>query len=323
MAPQPALSFLLATFDERRSRLGSAEQWPFPRLRELFLEEIWTSCALAGSSLTFVEVKTLLALGTTSTPRPLAEYVAVADYAEAATYYSRAATGSRRHAFLAVDELVELHARALRRTSDAFAGTWRRMTAPRSAGGAVAPPAWLVPREMAAFVERLSSGPGERHPLLWIADAHARLMRIHPFARGNARTARLAANLLLRRLELPPLCVRRRDAPRYIAALRRAESRDPWPLAILFARSQMQSIDSLLAARERPGALQPLAALVKAADLAALYKATQRGRLRVLRRGSKLYTTSAWIAEYEGSRSATGRSGSVHSALKPRDARPI
>ncbi|MDQ2908562.1 MAG: Fic family protein [Candidatus Eremiobacteraeota bacterium] len=309
-------------FDERRARLGGPAQWPPARMRELLTEEVWTSTAMAGSTLTLDDVKTLLALGTTGTERPLDDYVAVADYAEAAAY-SRSATRSSRHAFLRLDELVELHARALCRTPGARAGTWRTTTAPPFVSGAIAPPAWLVPREMDAFAERFSAGPGERHALPWLADAHARLMRIHPFIRGNGRTARLVTNLLARRLELPPLSVRSRDTQRYVAALQRAESRDPWPLALLFARTQLESVDSLLATREGTDALEPLGALAEGADLAALYKAAQRGRLRILRRAGMIYTTGAWIVEYERSRAHAGRPRSARTALKPRDARPI
>jgi hypothetical protein len=47
--------------------------------------------------------------------------------------------------------------------------------------------------------------------------------------------------------------------------------------------------------------LVPVAALAGPAGRAALYKAIQRGRLRVVRRGRALLTTKAWLAEYRAS----------------------
>jgi len=54
-----------------------------------------------------------------------------------------------------------------------------------------------------------------------------------------------------------------------------------------------------------PGELIPLADLATGRERAALYKAIQRGRLRVTRRGNALFSTHAWLAEYRGSRPRT------------------
>ena len=214
----------------------------------------------------------------------------------------------RRRSFLRLEEIVTLHSLAARREPEALPGTWRQTTAPAFASGSVPPPAWLVPRDMAAFAERVGVGPqGGRHPIAWVAETHERFARIRPFTKANGRVNRLLSNLLLRRVGLPPFAARGRTAERYLAALKRADSRDPWPLAIVFARAVLESLLRLTAANGGDTDLRPLAAFASGAERAALYKASQRGRLRTVRRGGALLTSTAWIAEYEGSRSSRGR----------------
>jgi fido (protein-threonine AMPylation protein) len=162
-----------------------------------------------------------------------------------------------------------------------------------------------VPRTIDAFVARAAPGPArEESVLLWVAQAHERFRRIHPFARANGRVTRLVTNLLLRRLGLPPLIVRPREAARYFAALQRADARDPWPLAGFLARSILAGSRRLAVAAEDLAALSPLATFAGGGERDALYKAAQRGRLRAVRRGGALLTTAAWLAEYRASRRA-------------------
>jgi hypothetical protein len=190
----------------------------------------------------------------------------------------------------------------------------------------VPPPAWMVPRQMDAFAERFATAPqpvAER--LLWVADAHERFARIHPFDRANGRTGRLVTNLLLRRLGLPPFVVRRRDASRYVAALRRADSRDPVPLAIAIGTSLLESYALLVAeaGTEADAELAPLATFAAGPERAALYKAAQRGRLRVVPRAGALLTKRAWIDEYRArARRRPAAREQASDGHDPRDAEP-
>jgi Fic family protein len=271
---------------------------PLRAARELFVEEVFRSTALAGASLSRSEVEALLERDSVAPGRTLAENVLVADYGDAARLV-RSAPPPRRRSVLAVDEIAALHALAVRRTLGSRPGRWREKTAAPFPSGMVPPPAWSVPREIAAFVDRFASGPPSgTHPIAWAADAHARFTRIHPFEAANGRAARLVTNLLLRRTGLPPLVVRRADAPRYVSALRAADSRNIWPLARLIARSTLEGVAKLLAESERDDGLRPVSTFADGARRAALYKAAQRGRLRTVRRDGQLLTRAEWIADY-------------------------
>jgi len=266
----------------------------------LALDEIVTSTALAGYRLTRAELGALLGRGVAVGSRRLETYNAVADYAEAARFADglEAAGGRRNHPYIRTDELLELHQRACRRTGVA-PGTWRERNVAAVRSGLVPPAHWLVPREVASFADRFASGPSARtQPIAWVAGAHARLLRIQPFDGGNGRGARLVANLLLRRLGWPPASFSGRLAVRYRPALAAADGGDIAPLAELTGDAVAASFTRLVAALGRSDDLRPLRELAAPGDLAALVKAAQRGRLRVLRRGARVLSTAAWIAEY-------------------------
>ena len=278
-------------------------------LEALGVDEVAASTALAGIRLERSEITALLARGVALGGKQLTAYEAVADYADAAgVVASHEPIGPRsRRPFAQVDEVVDLHHRALRRTAPA-PGAWRARNVPAVESGLVPPAHWLVPREIASFVDRYAAGPpAQGSRLTWVAAAHARILRIQPFDGGNGRLARLLGNLLLRRMGLPPAAFSDRLARRYSPSLAAADAGDLTALALLTAEAVAASLARLRAALAPSDGLRPLRELVPPGDLAALVKAAQRGRLRVVRRGARVYCTAAWIAEYRaGSASRAG-----------------
>ncbi len=270
----------------------------------LFVEEIASSMALAGYVLTRRELSALLTRGVALGGRALLTYESVADYADAATFVAdqEATRGRRGHAHLKNEDLLELHRRACRRTSDA-AGSWRERNLPAVRSGLVPPPHWLVPREIAAFTDRFAGGPPVRiPPLVWVAGAHARFLRIQPFDQGNGRVARLVANLLLRRIGWPSAAFAKPLAARYAAAIAAADGGKIEPLAQLTGEAVAGAFVRLLAVATGDDELRPLRELVPARRLDALVKAAQRGRLRVVRRAGRVLSTTTWIGEYQTTR---------------------
>ena len=70
------------------------------------------------------------------------------------------------------------------------------------------------------------------HPLpLLLAESHWGFLRIHPFDDGNGRTARLLANYILLRKDLPPIVIKSEDRDRYIGALQNVDLGFALPLA--------------------------------------------------------------------------------------------
>jgi hypothetical protein len=112
---------------------------------------------------------------------------------------------------------------------------------------------WDVQRELAEFeakLQRTVAGLDAKYPtdasldddgmsavIELAAWAHAEWVRIHPFANGNGRAARVWANLLLMRYGLPPVVtLRPRPGGRYGAAGAAAMTGDREPTVRLFRR---------------------------------------------------------------------------------------
>lgn len=86
--------------------------------------------------------------------------------------------------------------------------------------------------------------------------AHSEWVRIHPFANGNGRTARLWANFLLMRYGLPP-AIRLRPRPDggYAAAGARAMAGDWKPTAVVFRKMLLAALAA--GGRRRPPSAGP------------------------------------------------------------------
>ena len=83
-----------------------------------------------------------------------------------------------------------------------------------------------VPDLMSEFIQWLNTS-SELHPIELAAEAHYRLVTIHPFVDGNGRTARLLMNMILLMHGYPAAIIRKRDRLSYIAALEEAQLGGP------------------------------------------------------------------------------------------------
>jgi len=167
------------------------------------------------------------------------------------------------------------------------------------------PPFPDVPSLVTDWLRDAGRGPVEnQHPMVFIADLHARLEQIHPFRDGNGRAGRLATNLLLVRHGYPPAVIYKRDRTRYLNALRSADRGDPGPLAEIFARAVTDAIYRfLLPGLAGPHRLVPLRSLADSVLSGnALAVAAKRSRLRAVRRTDQWYSTRQWVQQYKESR---------------------
>lgn len=184
-------------------------------------------------------------------------------------------------------------------------GSYRKHDIRPFSGGMTPPPFPDVPAQVTDWLRAANRGPAKgQHPMLFVADLHARLERIHPFRDGNGRTGRLAMNLLLVRHGYPPAVIYKRDRTPYLNALRRADRGDPGPLAEIVARAVTDAIYRfLLPGLAGPHRLVPLRSLADdQLSPNALAVAAKRGRLRAIRKTDQWYSTRQWVEQYKGSR---------------------
>jgi Fic family protein len=292
-----AIGQVASRLDALSAQLRAAP--PSAALREAFaalrLEEVVGSARLAGARLDTVEVRALLDRGRALGGHRFDDYLLTRDYAAAASW---AAQRAARRAPLGLEDLRALHRLTVSGLAD-DGGAWRSENPPALPDGTVPPPYWLVAFEAESLIGRLALDEHEPAPSA-LARAVARLARLRPFRTGNGRVARLVANLLAYRRGLPPIVLDARARRAYAPALVAALAGDIAPLARLLGSSLARGLERLRDAAESPGDLRPLSAFAAAGKTDRLYKAAQRGRLRVVRRHGRILTTEQWIRAYAG-----------------------
>ncbi len=213
------------------------------RLREHLLVA-WThhSTAIEGNTLSLQETRAVLLDGVTVGGKTLREHLEVVNHRDAVEWLEALVAGPREP--VGERHVLELHRLVLKGIWPEEAGRYRR-TAVRIAGSRHVPPAaHRVPdlmREFGLWLEAVTAGAGSAaHPahtspeapsvpatagapaVLVAAEAHLRLVAVHPFADGNGRTARLLLNLILMREGYPPAVIEVGERPRYYDTLEQA-----------------------------------------------------------------------------------------------------
>ncbi|MCG8603043.1 MAG: Fic family protein [Verrucomicrobiales bacterium] len=227
-------------------------------LRESFLaslRSLWThhSTALEGNTLTLGETHLVLGEGLTISGKPLSEHNEVVGHARAIDLIFELCRDDR-----AVDEndLHQLH-KAVQNVDrlDVFApvGIWKKEENSTSVvidEQIVYNDTYALPRDTPAlmtvwlqrcnqFLEEAKQKAGRtpQDVLEAYVELHASFVRIHPYADGNGRMARLLANLPVLRSGLPPLVISTANRGEYIESLARwqMEMGRPSPGEVLFS----------------------------------------------------------------------------------------
>ncbi len=190
------------------------------------VEVIATSNQIEGNSLTVRETEMVLSKGVTIAGKPLKDHLEAVNL-QAAFRYLKSLVGGAEP--ITARLVRELHQMVLSRIADEWAGVWRTVPV-RIAGAAHQPPHFSeVPNLMEQW-ERGMADPSPLHPAIQAADAHEKLVTIHPFVDGNGRTARLLMNLIFMRAGYPAIVIPSDSTSRlaYYDALESAQTgRDP------------------------------------------------------------------------------------------------
>ena len=161
-------------------------------LEEWFRVELtYTSNAIEGNTLTRQETAVVLEKGLTVGGKTMQEHLEAVNHGRALDWLKGIVAGPR-HA-VGEKEILELHGMILKGIDDANAGRYRTMMVRISGSTVVLPNARKVPELMKKFTAWLKSSPA-LHPAEFVAQAHYRLVSIHPFIDGNGRTGRLFLN---------------------------------------------------------------------------------------------------------------------------------
>ncbi len=211
------------------------------------------SNALEGNTLTQSETELVLTTGITIGGKTLQEHLEVIGHQAAIAYIE---TLAQQHTVIGEWEIRQIHNLILRQIAPEEAGQYRTLDVQAAGTGYVYPPHYQLPERMADFTTWLNTARSPSlHPVLYAAEAHYRLVSIHPFRDGNGRAGRLLMNLLLLRSGYPIVIIANQNRQRYIEALVQGQQFGAW--AAFF--------DLIIAATER-SLIELLSILATAGD---------------------------------------------------------
>ena len=302
---------LLSRIEDKKSKLDSLRPLPVAvvtRLKEQFtVEWIYNSNAIEGSTLTLRETQLILETGLTIGGKSLREHFEVTNHKDAIEYVELLA---QKDEHIAPFHVRQIHKLVLSQIDDENAGQYRK-TEVRIAGAKHVPPeAWEIPQHMTEWGDWLKSAGKNIHPVELAAQAHHRLVAIHPFIDGNGRTARLVMNLILFKQGYPPAVILRVNRKQYYQVLMHADAGKDDPLVNFVGRAVDHSLSLYLEAciskPARSARNEQWIPLSQAADGTTytqeyLSLLARQGRIEAIKRGRNWFTTRKAVKEYQES----------------------
>ena len=209
---------------DKKQRLDRCRPLPDALVRNLDdwfrVELTYTSNAIEGNTLNRRETALVVEKGLTVGGKSLVEHLEATNHARALDWARERAR--RKPASPAEEDILHIHGMIMKGIDDANAGRYRSVPVRISGSAVVLPNPRKVPASMRDFAGWLSSDHG-LHPVELAAEAHYRLVTIHPFVDGNGRSARLLMNMVLLMAGYPAAVIRKRDRLAYIGALEKAQ----------------------------------------------------------------------------------------------------
>jgi Fic family protein len=302
---------LLKRLETKKAQLDALRPLPVAevnRLREkILIEWIYNSNAIEGSTITLQETRLILETGLTVGGKSLREHFEVINHKEAIQYVENLVQNTEPITALHVRQIHKL---ILTNIDDENAGSYRE-TQVRIAGASFIPPeSWQITSLMTEWSEWVASAQGSIHPVALAAQAHHRLVAIHPFVDGNGRTARLVMNLLLMRRAYPPTVILRANRRQYYSVLAQADSGRTDALVNFVGRAVENSLNLYLEAcrpvKKSPRHEDEWIPLKKACvdtpySQEYLSLLARLGRIDAKKRGRNWYTTRRAIKVYQDS----------------------
>lgn len=239
---------LLDKINKKRDLLRSFDMPPevIKNLQEWFaVEQIYNSNALEGNTLTKRETALVVEKGLTIGGKSMREHLEVINYGFALDFIKELATKKRQE--ITLNDILDIHRLVLKDIDEAHAGRLRTVQVFISGSDIQLPSPLKVPEHMGKFVSWLQST--NEHPVKIAAEAHFKLVTIHPFVDGNGRTARLLMNVLLLQEGYAPAVIEVVKRLEYINAIITGEvGGDIMPFYELIFESEIKSLDKYLQA---------------------------------------------------------------------------
>lgn len=222
---------LSSSMDNQLQKLAAKKQRldahrPLPgelvkNLDEWFRVELtYTSNAIEGNTLTRAETALVVEKGITVAGKSLKEHLETTNHVEALEFIKALVGKTRRD--ITKNDISDINKIILNKTEEDSGGRYRTMPARLTGSETILPNPAKIPELMEEFMVWLKSD-NQDNPAIIAADAHFRLVSIHPFPDGNGRTSRLLMNLILMQEGYPPAIIRKEDRAVYIDSLEKGQ----------------------------------------------------------------------------------------------------
>lgn len=263
----------LQILEDKKKKLDQYRPLPLDLVKNLEdwfrIELTYTSNAIEGNTLSRPETALVVEKGITVEGKPLKDHLEAVNHAQAFDWIKQLA-GSKR-TDIAETHILEIHRLILQKIDDQNAGRYRSIPVRIAGSTVILPNPIKVPELMEKYIRWLHAA--KDHPIKIAADAHFKLVTIHPFTDGNGRTARLVMNLLLTQSGYPPAIIRKEDRKEYIDSIEAGQlGRSLKDFYDLIYEAVDRSLDIYLNAVEQKEETRKLSAkpLLKIGELAKL-----------------------------------------------------
>ena len=204
----------------KKEVLTELEDW-------LRVELTYSSNAIEGNTLTRKETAEILEKGISAviSGKPFKDQIEAINHAKAIDFIKKIADQKIKHTQIKEVNINNIHKIILTGIIDEWAGKYRETEVFIKGSNVELPQPIKVPYLMSEFLHWLSS-QNNSNPIQVAADAHLKLVSIHPYVDGNGRTARLLMNLILIINGYPMIIIRNEERVQYLDSLEEAQLKD-------------------------------------------------------------------------------------------------
>jgi Fic family protein len=235
---------LLNEIDKRKKLINEIRPFEGDYLRQINqffkIETTYSSNAVEGNTHTLEETKVILEDGITIGGHPLREFYEVEGHGKAYDYmFSLIAKRN-----ITEENILYCHQLFSKNIPNFVSpGEYRKIEVLISGSKRRLPKAENVPTKMREFIEWTNNERNNFHPVVFAAEAHLRLVNIHPFTDGNGRISRLVMNTFLYQDKLFPVSIPVLRKIDYYNILERNNSDD---FGVYIAELELQTLKDLM-----------------------------------------------------------------------------
>lgn len=245
------LTELLQQIDSKKAKIDQAR--PLPKIivdklsEHLNIEWTYNSNAIEGNTITLQETMLILKEGLTISGKSMREHLEVTNHKNAIDYLNELL---KKVEPITQRDILSIHALVLEGINNKYAGKLRDVEVFISGSSHKLPLPDKVPGLMDNFSKWLFARQEKKdlHPVRFSAQAHYKLVEIHPFVDGNGRTARLLMNLILMKYGYPIAIVEYQTEKRkkYYSTIQIANKGDLLPFETIIAEYVNQTADKYI-----------------------------------------------------------------------------